>query len=162
MPSSKNTWTWYPREPGESLKRKVADSLGCRLVLKRKVDKRKLHKKVKDIGAAISMEDFIRFLKKKWESTKSSPSGCHMGHYKVFVMDEEVSSLLTAMINIGLQCGVSLKLWQNIINIMVEKERGNPKLHWLWIIQLFQADFNFCLKTIFGKRWMRSTKNTVD
>ena len=49
-----------------------------------------------------------------------------MGHYKVFVMDEEVSSLLTAMINVGLQCGVSLKLWQNIINIMTEKRKVIP------------------------------------
>ena len=37
---------------------------------------------------------------------------------------------------------------------MIEKEKGNPKLHQLRIIQLFEADFNFCLKTVFEDRLM--------
>ena len=37
---------------------------------------------------------------------------------------------------------------------MIEKEKGNPKLHRLCIIQLFESDFNFCLKTVFSDRLM--------
>ena len=34
------------------------------------------------------------------------------------------------------------------------ERKGNPKLHCLKIIKIFKADFNFCLKTVFGDRIM--------
>ena len=58
------------------------------------------------------------------------------------------------MINVGLMCDISLRRWQQSLNIMIEKEKGNPKLHRLCIIQLFEADFNLCLKPVFGDRPM--------
>ena len=58
------------------------------------------------------------------------------------------------MINIGMVCGIVLKRWKNAVNIMIEKDKGSPKLHRLRVIQLMEADLNFCLSTVFGKRIM--------
>ena len=48
-------------------------------------DQEKLAEEVKQIGKGISVEEFQRFYKTKRESTESSPSGRHVGHYKVAV-----------------------------------------------------------------------------
>ena len=59
------------------------------------------------------------------------------------------------MINIGLINGIDLPRWKRCVDIMIEKAKGVSKIHRLRIIQLFEADFSFCLKTIFGDRLMR-------
>ena len=58
------------------------------------------------------------------------------------------------MINIGLLCGIALKIWKNAVNIMIEKGKGSKKLNRIRVIQLMEADLNFCLSTVFGKRMM--------
>ena len=37
---------------------------------------------------------------------------------------------------------------------MIEKDKGSPKLHRLRVIQLLEADLNFCLGLVFRKRMM--------
>ena len=61
------------------------------------------------------------------------------------------------MINIGLVCVVALKIWKNAVNIMIEKDKGSPKLHRLRVIELMEADLKFCISTVFGKRIMDFT-----
>ena len=56
------------------------------------------------------------------------------------------------MINIGLNCGVALNRWKRVLDIMLEKTPGDSRIHWLRIIQLFEADLNFLLALIFGHR----------
>ena len=38
---------------------------------------------------------------------------------------------------------------------MLEKDKGQPKLHQLRIIQLFEADLNVLLSLVFGHRLMK-------
>ena len=117
-------------------------------------DQEKLAVEVEQIGKGISVEEFQRFYKTKRESTESSPSGRHVGHYKVAAMVDDLSWLHTVMINVSLTCGVSLDQWKQSVNIMIEKDPGSPKLHQLRVIQLFETDFNFVLQTVFGRRMM--------
>ena len=100
------------------------------------------------------MEIFQRFYRKKRELTESSPSGWHVGHYKVAAQDDNLSWLHTTMINIALVCGFAPNRWKHSTNIMIEKDKGSPKIHRLRVIQLFESDFNFALQTVFGKRMM--------
>ena len=68
------------------------------------------------------MDEFVIFFKKQ-VSTESSPSGRHMGHYKVCASDEDVATLLNMKINVALCCGRSMKRLQQSINDMMEKEK---------------------------------------
>ena len=69
--------------------------------------------------------------------------------------DDDMFDLMVAMLNIGFTTGVALDRWKNMISVMLEKDRGSPKLHRLRIIQLFEADYNFLLVFIFGHCLMR-------
>ena len=39
----------------------------------------------------------------------------------------------------------SFRRWKKVVNIMLEKEPGNPKIHRLQVIHLYEADYNLLL-----------------
>ena len=78
-----------------------------------------------------------------------------MGHYKTILDIDELVDLHIAMLNIGLQTGVALERWKRSMSLMLEKDKGKPKINPLQIIQLFEADYNFLLALIFGHRLMK-------
>lgn len=97
---------------------------------------------------------FIGFNKWK-ESTTTSPSGRHLGHYKALVQDPKLLRSLTLFLSIALRNGLTIPRWSEATNIMIEKDPGNPKINRLRIIHLFEADFNFLLKLMWGHRLVR-------
>jgi hypothetical protein len=114
-------------------------------------------KKNPTISTDIS-EDDVKFGFTKWkETTSTSPSGRHLGHYKAIIKDSTwYSSHLpdpiparssTERINPQEGC--------NAVNILIEKDPGRPKLTRLRIIHLFEADFNLFLKLIWGSRLVK-------
>jgi hypothetical protein len=56
--------------------------------------------------------------------------------------------------SLPLRFGFVADRWQYSANLMLEKSSGRL-VHKLRIIHLFEADFNFVLKLIWGKRLMR-------
>ncbi len=46
-------------------------------------------------------------------------------------------------------CHFSFPRWQNIVNVMIQKDPGNTKIHRLRVIHLYEADYNFLL----GFKW---------
>jgi hypothetical protein len=81
---------------------------------------------------------------KYWpESTTTSPSGRHLGHYRALLSNichdknskkEEVErqpaalvSVHHAMISFALNHSHSFSLWQKVINVIIEKEQGTQK-----------------------------------
>ena len=40
--------------------------------------------------------------------------------------------------------------WRNAVNVMIEKDPGVPNVNRLRIIHLFEADYNFMLKIMWG------------
>ena len=108
-------------------------------------DKVALEKEQKTINAVITVGEFRQYFKNKNESTESSPSGRHIGHYKAILGDDDLVDLVVAMLNIGFSTGVALERWKRTVSVMLEKDKGSPKLHRLRIIQLFEADYNFLL-----------------
>ena len=54
--------------------------------------------------------------------------------------------------NIAIQSGIAVPRWSRAVNVMIEKDIGQPKINRLRIIHLFEADFNFFLKLQWGHR----------
>jgi hypothetical protein len=126
----------------------------------------KANTKLDSITQQITLEEFIGKIRVWREGTNTSPSGRHLGHYKVLIkpinracepweqysIDTGRQDLLQAhlhIINYCLTYGYSLKRWQQVVNVMILKEHGNIKIHRLRVIHLFEADYNLILSV----RW---------
>ena len=68
--------------------------------------------------------------------------------------NDDLVDVIVSMLNIGLITGQALDRWKRTVSLMLEKDTGQPKLHRLRIIQLFEADYNFLLSLVFGHRLM--------
>jgi Reverse transcriptase (RNA-dependent DNA polymerase) len=125
---------------------------------------------VQPISTFISLKEFKSILSKWDESTTTSPSGRHLGHYKVLLLPDrsfspassnnshtmtsgdQILQLYCDIINISIQNGHSLQRWQKSTTTMIEKIPGCPRLDKLRVIHLFEADYNLVLKVLWGKR----------
>ena len=123
--------------------------------LRKQYDERTLTTKAKEIGDPVSYLEYRDYFATKRESTESSNSGRHMGHYKACLDSEGITTVHITMINIQLVCGFAGKRWKVSIAVMVAKDKGITKIHRMRIIQLLEADLNFILACIFGNRTMR-------
>ena len=97
--------------------------------LRRSFDKDKLQEEVKVINSVVTAGEFRNYFKTKTESTESSPSGRHIGHYKAILRHDDLVEMMVAMLNIGLVTGTALHRWQHTISVMLEKDKGSPKLN---------------------------------
>ena len=111
---------------------------------------------VSDICTTITLEEFKSNVRKWKESTSTSPSGRHLGHYRTAILDDHVSSIHTAMLNLPIQHGFAPERWTHSVTPMIEKDEGKPYLTRLRVIHLFEADYNLFLKILFGKRLVRN------
>jgi hypothetical protein len=101
-------------------------------------------------------EENVRYGFKKWkETTSTSPSGRHLGQYKAIIQDDLLLSCITKFMHIIVNSGLTLRRWCNAVNILIEKDPGQPKLTRLRIIHLFEADFNLFLKMIWGSQLVK-------
>jgi len=107
------------------------------------------------ISTEVSREDVLRGFGGWRESTSTSPSGRHLGHYKALLKDDTLLDCLTKFLSIAVHHGISLSRWHQAVNIMLEKDEGQPKVNRLRIIHLFEADFNFLLKLLWGSRLVK-------
>ena len=117
-------------------------------------DVRALEDEAARINKPVTAGEFRHYFKKKRECTESSPSGRHIGHYKAILEHEDLVDLLVSMLNIGINTGCALSRWQQTVSVMLEKDKGSPKIDRLRIIQLFEADYNFLLSLVLGHRLM--------
>ena len=107
----------------------------------------------RDISLKIYPADFRRLFKKWRESTTSSPSGRHIGHYKAILGDDDLVEFFCAMCELPLNFGFSPKRWETTCTLMLEKSaKFGPRLDKLRVIHLLEADYNFILKLIWGRR----------
>ena len=85
--------------------------------------------KAAEIDKPITNAEFRKYFKSKKESTESSPLQRHVGHYKAALASDDIVTVLVAMLNIGMLCGVALPRWKRTVSIMLEKDKGRPKLN---------------------------------
>jgi hypothetical protein len=121
-----------------------------------------------DIPATVTIDEVKGKLDNWKESTSTSPiTKRHLGHYQsltrlIDTEDEDIPNksvirakkILNAhflLIAYSVKFGISLTRWQNVVNSMIEKEPGNPRIHRLRVIHLYEADYNLIL----GLFWAR-------
>jgi hypothetical protein len=119
--------------------------------------KRPSHVSTFDIS--ISAEQFISEIKKWKERTSTSPSGRHLGHYKVAILDPLLTQIHTAMINFPVTYGFAPTRWCKSITPLIAKDAGKPYIQRLRVIHLFEADYNLFLKIVFEKGWFHKQKD---
>jgi hypothetical protein len=93
-------------------------------------------------AVTITEEEYVKAYRVAKESTSSSPSGRHIGHYKVVLKAPDLIQVHTAMMSLPYQVGFAPHRWTNVTDIMLEKEPGNSRCHRLHILALFENDFN--------------------
>ena len=101
------------------------------------------------LNATITDDEYTGKLKSWSESTSTSPSGLHLGHYKALVarheysdcqhddprriqwdqMQSDIRNVHLTLLNYALQRGYSYLWWQQVSNAMIFKEANNIKIH---------------------------------
>ncbi len=87
------------------------------------------------------------------ESTSSSESGLHFGHYIAGISSDHISYFHALKATLILHWGVVLDRWACSLSVMLEKMFGCALITKLWSILLMEADFNATNKIIYG-HWM--------
>jgi hypothetical protein len=123
-----------------------------------------------NISASVSLEDFVNTIQVWNEQTSTSPSGRHLGHYTLLVSvfqdklakpalkekAEAILQLLVSMLNLSNTKGFALDHWKTVVNVMIYKKPGVYLIDQLRVIHLFEADYNFMIGFIFGRRALYS------
>ena len=107
------------------------------------------------ISTNILPEDFIKCYKHWKETTASSPSGRHIGHYKALINKPDIVAYFCKMLRLPLRYGFAPKRWKKVLQVIISKDEGQPRVDRLRNILLLEADYNFTLKLIWGKRLMK-------
>ena len=114
------------------------------------------------VEGRITLEEFKTKMVEWKEKTSTSPSGVHLGHYKSYfapvLLDNDTpegiafqkirTDMLEAqlyLLNFAIEHGHSYSRWQKIVTMMIEKEKGNHKIHRLGVIHIYEADYNLML-----------------
>jgi hypothetical protein len=100
-----------------------------------------------------------------------------LGHYKIIVQTyedqnalpatreaaEDILKLIVKILDLASNKGFTLQRWTNVINVMIYKQPGVYLIDKLRVIHLFEADYNFIIGTVFGRRAMYSgvENNTI-
>ena len=127
----------------------------------------------------LTYESFATAFRKWRESTSTSPSGRHLGHYKSLLsIDSNASKYTTEIPDPGpnllkvlyhiaaaaFRSGITLPRWQNITTCMIEKIPGTPRINKLRVIHLYEADYNAVNKLVWqrGVVWDAHQKGSLN
>ena len=125
------------------------------------------------LSLQITEESLVNRVKKWDEGTSTSPSGIDLGHIHALIqrhsIDKEDSEFAelemqrkelirahVVLINYALRFGYSYQRWKTVVNIMIEKDQNNPKIHRLRVIHIYEWDYNLLL----GMQWREMIYNS--
>ena len=67
------------------------------------------------VSDIISPEDFSNGFKQLSEDLSSSPSGCHIGHYKAALGDIELCTMYATILSLPFKHGFTLHWWTSAV-----------------------------------------------
>jgi hypothetical protein len=96
------------------------------------------------------------------ETTSTSPSGRHLGHRHALlkadglvrdsdelqhldVARNEIWGMHHMMLNYGLKHGYCFERWKKVVTTLIEKDPGDPHIHCLCVIHLYEYCYNLLL-----------------
>lgn len=123
----------------------------------------------------VTIRDFKKAMQKWKERTSTSPSGRHLGHYKVCVcqidrklnpaqktklrrLRDQIADIYVTMINYATKHNYSFNRWKTIINMMIYKEANNSFINRLRVIHIYEADLAYLL----GTKWNEALNHAID
>jgi hypothetical protein len=65
---------------------------------------------------------------------------------------------ITKVASLAIRKGLILYRWLNETNVMIEKIPEKLRLNKVRVIHLFEADFNLCLRILWGQRLLRQAE----
>ena len=113
---------------------------------------RRFAEPLKIITPYLSIEEYKKFWKKKREETVTSPFGLHIGHFKAALQKEEILNVHRIMLLIPFQTAIVPHRWKKTVQTMLEKDLGNPWIHRLRIIELFDSQVNAGFQLFIGQK----------
>ena len=104
----------------------------------------------KEIDHHTTFEDFKKFYRLATESTSSSPSGRHYGHFKALLhMDTRFLEAIHSVLCISVEHDIILNRWKPTISTLIEKINGKPYIHKYRTIHIIESDIQFLSKQIY-------------
>ena len=110
------------------------------------------------IDTTISVSDFQGYWQQADEAILYLYSRGHFGHYKAASFSKDLLALHAAKLTACGRKGIPLSRWTISLTILLEKMRGNNKIHKMHAICLLEGDFNYYNKTIFAHRMLASAR----
>ena len=111
------------------------------------------------ISLDISLDQWRGAWMKARENTSAGPSGYSFAHYKANSLPgaEDLARIDLLFARIPFLTGYSPRLWQQGINCMLEKKKGNFRVDKLRAILVYEAEFNMINKII-GRESMKNAE----
>lgn len=116
------------------------------------------------LPSGITIEEFKDSYKKWRVGTSTSPSGRHLSHQHALLQPHGIDEIIEpddhekaeksralnwyvqhGVVSYGIKHGYTFNRWKQVVNAMIEKEPGNPQLHRLRVIHLYESDYNSLL-----------------
>ena len=144
-----------------------------------KLLRKPLDRSTHPIRPEIDLNSFREKLKSWRESTTTSPSGMHLGHFRAMIsrhkysdrdpqdpdrlrldrIQSDICMLHLRLINYALSRGYSYRRWQQVVSSMLWKEPGNFKIHRTRVIHIYEADYNLALSLKWREALFRAEKS---
>jgi zinc-binding in reverse transcriptase/Endonuclease/Exonuclease/phosphatase family len=116
------------------------------------------------LAAGITLEEFKASYRTWRVGTSTSPSGRHLSHqhalFQPHGIDRDIEpteheaaensrdanwEAQHAILSYALRYGYTFERWKQVVTAMIEKDPGNPQLHRLRVIHLYESDYNAML-----------------
>jgi hypothetical protein len=126
--------------------------------------------KLDNLSSQMTTVDLLNALAVCNEGTSTSPFGMNLGHYHAMfcrhtyeedslvanAFEKKQAALVQAqlaLLNYALRFNHSFARWKTVVNLMIQKDPGNCKIHHLRVIHIYEADYNLLL----GVKWRQLT-----
>jgi hypothetical protein len=110
------------------------------------------------IDGAISADELQAAFKAVNERT-SSAGPIHYTLWKCMAAEDSLAHWMAIMLSIPFLYGFAPSRWTDMVDVMLEKKKGNRKIHMLRIIGLIAPDFNTALKH-FARKFAVNSEST--
>jgi uncharacterized protein (UPF0332 family) len=110
------------------------------------------------LDTVLTKEDWQQQWRGRRESTSSSESGFHFGHYTAGTSSNHISYFHALKATLVLRKGIVLERWARGLSVMLEKMFGCTLITKLRSILLMEADFNATNKIIYEQRMLQQAR----